>query len=958
VTCLDDATVLGLVEGRLAPELIARVDEHIDSCASCRDVVTHVASSRSQGRVLARGDTVDRYVIGDLLGAGAMGRVYSAWEPELDRRVAIKVLHEEGGRDRLIKEAQAMARLNHPNVVTVHEVGSTDAGVFVAMELVDGETLRAWAAQPREWRDVVRVLVEVARGLAAVHAAGVVHRDIKPDNVIVGADGRIRLGDFGLARSGGSSGAAPSPASFAPLRAGAPPCHGSERSGLQAGAPPCHGSDWSGLRPGALGTVSGGTAVAGTPAYMAPEVLRGGPADAASDQFSFGVLAYELLGGKRPFAGATWADLLHAIETHEVRRVPDVPAWLDDIVQRCIAVEPARRHPSMLVVAELLLERSVRRRPTVWIAAALGAAVLASGVTWKLRDRSSIEYTDWNPPAPAELQRRGLTPQALDTIDRWVTAWNAERRDANRVANPSRSACLMQRRDELSALLVHAPDAPDRLLDAVATLPPPSECKSASADPLPLDRAHADIARSVLDQLPLVRAAVALGNEPARVDAVHQLGTLVARAQASQHEPTIAEVLLVQAEALRLANDALAPIAARDAVLAAERGHADLLRAQAWLTRVAIAGDQRDLAGAEDLGAMAHATIDRVRSPHLAASLARLRGLIAYNRGRLVDARTFLLGARTQFVALGGERTLDIAAVDSALGSVARAAGDLDEAEARHRAVLALDRELRGARHRDIARDLHNIAGVLRLRGKLDDALATYREALAVEIATQGERSVAAALTHNSIGLVELARNDLAAAQRDFALAHDIFTAANHGDRAFTDHNLGLVAQAEGRHGRALAHFDAAARTYTATIGSDAVAPMRLELDRARSEAALGDRAAARKHATSARDRAKVADIGWLADDAIAFLADNPAPVRLPAEPVTIKPALPPPPKPERANPQPRKDVGVYGSAQSPANPVVVAAAAASEAARPRTCNCSKPRAFAADDETRGDRIV
>jgi tetratricopeptide (TPR) repeat protein len=887
VTCLDDATVLGLVEGRLAPELIASVDEHIDNCASCRDVVTLVASSRSQGRVLARGDTVDRYVIGDLLGAGAMGRVYSAWEPELDRRVAIKVLHDAGGRDRLIKEAQAMARLNHPNIVTVHEVGSTDAGVFVAMELVDGETLRAWAAKPREWRDVVRVLVDVARGLAAVHAAGVVHRDIKPDNVIVGADGRVRLGDFGLARSGASTSAAPPPAIFA------------------------------------LGTLTGGTAVAGTPAYMAPEVLRGGAADAASDQFSFGVMAHELLAGKRPFEGATWAALLESIETHDVRRVPDVPAWLDDIVQRCFAVEPARRYPSMLAVADTLFERSARRRPTAWIAAALAAAVAASAITWAARDvpdHSADPDPDelvafWNPPARKQLHDLGVTSQALDTIDRWASAWNGERREAVRSANPSRSDCLLQRRDELAALLQQATATPERLLDAVATLPPPSECRNASADPLPLDPARAAAARDVIARLPAVRAAIALGSDATQIASVHDL---VASARASQHEPTIAETLLAQVDALRLSNDPLAAGAARDAVLAAERGHADLLRAHAWLARVAIAGDSRDLASAEDLGAIAHATIDRVGSAHLAASLARLRGLIAYNRGLLAEARTFLLDARAQFAALAGERSLDIAAVDSALGSVARAAGDLDEAESRHRAVLALDRELRGDMHRDIARDLHNIAGVLRLRGKLDDALATYREALAVEIATQGPRSIAAALTHNSIGLVELERNDLAAAKIDFALAQDIFAAAHHGDRAFTEHNLGLVAQAEGDHHTALGHFDAAARAYAATIGSDALAPMRLDLDRARSEAKLGDRAAARAHATIARDRAKTADIAWLAADASAFLASHPAPVRTP-QPVAVTPApvRVPAPAPAPPKPQPKKDVGVYGSAQS-----------------------------------------
>jgi eukaryotic-like serine/threonine-protein kinase len=874
VTCLDDATVLGLVEGRLTPELIAHVDEHLDSCASCRDVVTLVAGSRSSERVLARGDNVGRYVIGELLGAGAMGRVYSAWEPELDRRVAIKVLHDAGSRDRLVKEAQAMARLNHPNVVTVHEVGSTEAGVFVAMELVDGETLRAWAAKRREWREVVRMVVEIARGLAAVHAAGVVHRDIKPDNVIVGADGRVRLGDFGLARSGGAAGAAPSPSSFA------------------------------------LGTVSGGTAVAGTPAYMAPEVLRGRVADAASDQFSFGVLAYELLAGKRPFEGASWADLLRAIEQHEVRAIADVPSWLDDVVQRCLEVDPAARHRSMTAVADALAERLVRRSPIVWLGSALVATLLASAVTWLVVRNPNDEPREliasaWDANQEARLVQQGAPPPALAAIRSWNTSWLEERNLAARTARhdnvdrvAARERCLVQRRDELAALIDLSASAPDRLLDAVTALPAPNECRNADADPLPSDRSLADKAREVLTELSSLRADIALGRSSrteqltgSTMDALLGRARLFVKlAEESEHAPTIADALLVKAEALRAADlQAEAALAARDAVVAAERGHADLLRARAWLARVAIAGEQRDLAAAEDLGAIAQATIDRIGAPHLAASLARLRGLIAYNRGGLDEARAFLLASRKSLLALSGERSLDIAAVDSALGSVARGAGDLDEAERRHRSVLALDRELRGAYHRDIARDLHNIAGVLRLRGNLVGALATYREALAVEISTQGERSIAAALTHNSIGLVELERKDYAAARADFELARDSLTAANHGDRAFAEHNLGLVAQAQGDHAAALAHFDAAAEIYKATIGPTAPAAVRLVDDRARSEQLL-ERTVAKP-----KPRPKQPQVA------------QPKPE--PSKPVTGKPVP--------AKPEPKRDIGVYGSAQS-----------------------------------------
>ncbi|HET6583119.1 MAG TPA: serine/threonine-protein kinase, partial [Nannocystaceae bacterium] len=158
---------------------------------------------------LARGTGVGRYTVLDKIGSGGMGVVYAAFDPELDRRVALKVLHpgaqgsmgSTDGRNRLLREAQAMAKLTHPNVITVHDVGTFGERVFVAMEFVDGCTLRDWVKQElREWQDIVEVYVRAGRGLAAAHAVGLVHRDFKPDNVLVGNDGRVLVMDFGLAR--------------------------------------------------------------------------------------------------------------------------------------------------------------------------------------------------------------------------------------------------------------------------------------------------------------------------------------------------------------------------------------------------------------------------------------------------------------------------------------------------------------------------------------------------------------------------------------------------------------------------------------------------------------------------------------------------------------------------------------------------------------------------------------
>ncbi|MBL8743732.1 MAG: serine/threonine protein kinase, partial [Myxococcales bacterium] len=226
----------------------------------------------------AVGQTIGRYRVIGRLGEGGMGAVLAAHDPELDRTVALKILHESAGdergelRDRLAREARAMAKLAHPNVVAVYDVGADPASgqLFVTMELVDGTTLRDWLRTPRSSRAILDVFMAAGTGLAAAHAAGLVHRDFKPENVLVGRDGRVRVGDFGLARP--PRGAAASDAPLSP-------------------------------------TLTRTGAIIGTPAYMAPEQFLGEAADARSDQFAFAVALFEALRGERPFAGASLREL-------------------------------------------------------------------------------------------------------------------------------------------------------------------------------------------------------------------------------------------------------------------------------------------------------------------------------------------------------------------------------------------------------------------------------------------------------------------------------------------------------------------------------------------------------------------------------------------------------------------------------------------------------------------------
>ncbi len=280
---------------------------------------------------------ISRYVLVEEVGAGAMGAVYKAHDPDLGRMVAIKLVHagSSGARStRLLREAQAIAQVAHPNIVAIHDVGVVGDQVFLTMELVDGQRLRDWmTAGPRTMREVVDVFAQAGRGLAAAHDAGLVHRDFKPENVLIGTDGRVRVVDFGLVRWAEGDDA-PTTGEAAVLA-------------LDTSLTPVGAS-------------------VGTPRYMSPEQVKAKPVGPAADQFSFCVCLYEALAGQRPFFGDSMAALMLAVTSGEIRPWPascTAPRWLRALVIRGLAREPAQRWPSMhALVDELTRGREGDRR--------------------------------------------------------------------------------------------------------------------------------------------------------------------------------------------------------------------------------------------------------------------------------------------------------------------------------------------------------------------------------------------------------------------------------------------------------------------------------------------------------------------------------------------------------------------------------------------------------------------
>jgi hypothetical protein len=394
---LDDNAASEFVSGTLPAPALGRVEGHLAGCRECRALVAalaadsgddssaatlpHARVSGSQSGELPRktlsiGDRVGRYLVLSSLGAGGMGVVFAAYDPQLDRKIALKLLRSglavssKDARTRLRREAQAIAQLSHPNVVSVYDVGTTDDGdLYIAMEFVEGDTLTIWLKKyPRTWREIIDVFLQAARGLVSAHGVGLLHRDFKPDNVLVGGDGRVRVTDFGLARS------VLAPDDVARARP--------EMTALNI----------------ALTTTG---MVLGTPRYMPPEQMTGLDLDARSDQFSFCVALYEALYGMHPLRDGTSVSMLdHGDEALPPPEGTKIPSEIGRAVLRGLDRDRAKRFPSMASLIDALVPRP-RRSPMRYASFAVAAALFVGGTTAAI-------VLQKPPGAPASSGRRDV----------------------------------------------------------------------------------------------------------------------------------------------------------------------------------------------------------------------------------------------------------------------------------------------------------------------------------------------------------------------------------------------------------------------------------------------------------------------------------------------------------------------------------------------------------------------
>ena len=803
---------------------------------------------------LRRGESVGRFTILRTLGAGGMGVVYAAYDPELDRNIALKLIRgstSEAAEARLYREAQALAKLSHPNVVAVHDVGTYGGQVWLAMEFVVGKTLSAWRAEAQpSWKPVLEVIKQAARGVAAAHAAGLLHRDLKPDNIMLGSDGRVRVMDFGLARSRRSDDPEPTQSQTA----------------------------------GALGielTLAG--SLMGTPAYMAPEQFAGLPADAQSDQFSLCATLWEALYGERPFGGSTLAELATAVTMDERRRAPTgagVPGWVRRVAERGLDGKPDRRFPS---VDALLAALEADPRPRRWAIGLSAAAVLLVATTAAVLHvqharalaacaEAATEIDDvWN-GAAREAMREGLEgtgvpyaaaagERALPWLDEYAAAWGQAREELCLAQTVQRrwddatlpgdsgdepgdatppggalaeraAACMQEGRDQFEFLIdqLTAPRAGAegavvvQAVRAASELPPPSQCIDEGLLRLrqrPPTREEARRLRKLLARAATLESigdykeGLALAEEVQR--GADALGDGALRAAAALGRSQLHD---------KLGDYETARLAAEEAFLLAGAAGADAIAADAAGQRAWIVG-LRQAQHAEGLlwGRLEATHLERAGIPASDVRWARHLnnvGAVHFVDGSLDEAKERYERALTLREAALGPEHPDVANTLNNLGNVYGSAGSFAEAEACFKRTLEIRKKALGPEHPDVATSLNNLGSVAKGIGAHEEAEAYFMQALELRERALGEDHPNVASALDNLGDSYAERGAHEEARQRYARALGIRVAAlgeQHPSVADTLFRLGSAYAAEGAAEWAQPHLERALRIYEQTRG-------------------------------------------------------------------------------------------------------------------------------------------
>lgn len=745
------------------------------------------ADRAGDGRI-ARGTLIGRYVVLDELGQGGMGVVYRAYDPELDRHVALKRLRADAARwqrseQRLLREAQLLAKLNHVNVVAIHDVGVCDGAVYLAMELVEGETLasvidRSRAAQ-RSWVEVVELFVQAGRGLAAAHEQGLVHRDFKPSNVMVTAHGVAKVMDFGIARIASAS---------------------DETTGRVVGA-----------AVGEYEEATEGGAIVGTPSYMSPEQLAAAGIDARADQFSFCVALWAALYGQFPFVGEDSTERTASVVAGlrlEPPRANGVPRWIRQICNRGLQTEPADRFSSMLeLLHDLERGRTRRRRRALGMVAAAAAVVGTASYAGaqihhargmqRCAEQGDLIAELWNADTEgnvrAALMKTGLSYAAATAdrlaprLERWTNDWRDARVEACVASNLTQS-WPAERAAQADMCLDHAWIHAQVLIDAL----------------VPADAASVQMAVTAAASLP----------DPRQCTDTRALEFLANGDDLESGETLDIRRQLARAAALEHAGRADAGRALATVALERAEAHGgEELIAEARVVLASVLIESGDFAQAESLLSAAYRAAGRAGSNRQAARAASLLVVVVGDElGRHNEG--FVWGQAAE-VALAGhdEASLDYGLLLNSIGNLHDEAGQYVEAKQIHSRALTVRAQALGLDHPDLAGSLNNIANANHGLGLYAEAAKQHRRALEIKEATLGDGhpGVAASLNNLANTLHELGEYEQA--ERNNRRALEIWRQtkpAGHPNIAITLLNLANAQRDSGQYDAARVSYEEA----------------------------------------------------------------------------------------------------------------------------------------------------
>ncbi|HWB76878.1 MAG TPA: tetratricopeptide repeat protein, partial [Nannocystaceae bacterium] len=806
------------------------------------DPIEQAALSRAMAKLVPddyQPPRLGRFILLEPLGKGGMGIVHAGYDDTLDRRVALKLISPQrasssAARRRLFREAQAMAKLSHPNVVQVFEAGEHEGHLFIAMELVEGETLRAWNRRPHDWRTVLRLFAQIGEGLAAAHEASVVHRDFKPDNVLIGSGEKPKVADFGLATLD------------LPLSL--------------SGETPASGPSGNSGPPEVL-TMTG--EVMGTPAYMPLEQFTDRRCDTLGDQFSFCVALYESLYRERPFAGDTIAEIMRSVANREIRAVPartEVPAWVRAIVLRGLSPRPRERFPDMRTLLLALADDPVqRRRRTIVRVAGIAAVVGSVGVgayAWRSRPQPCSD--DGNPmlqtwgDAPRErigtaLRDTGV-PWAEDTarrastsIDRWVDAWHVGYRDAceatqirgvqSAAAMDLRIACFTRAHAALAATLEQLATADatvvENAVSLVDALPRLAVCDDVEAlrksVPPPEDPAVAAEVEHMRGELAIGFASHLAGRLDASEAKLRELQALAKgidyRPLRSEIDTTLAEVLLSKAqheEAEKLLRSALGnALADGDDPIAIKAAASLVILLGARATR---------FAEADWVGQLALGLAQRRGQPSVLADVYNSTGGVRERQGRYDESETDFRTALELLQGEYGDDHLEVAVLHENLGTTLLGLGRLEDGLAEHRRALQIREGQLGPDHPLIAIGHFNVGTSLQELGRFEESESELRHAIELLVRAFGPNHPDAAMAYANLGIVldELGKHT--AAQSEYRRSIAIFERTmgpDHPHVAQGYNNLGTSFEDEGRLVEAEAEFRRALVISRRAFGED-----------------------------------------------------------------------------------------------------------------------------------------